>query len=119
MFCCQIPLIHKQAVIDPVSLAAMKPIRLAQNSLLDKAEVLGDGATASVGGLTGDLDSMHLVLLKGIPVHSAACLRDNAFPLHRRVEPVAQFDGIIPSVQAIVQHAYQTILISDPQVILR
>ena len=50
------PLIGEQAIEDPIHIAVMKPNRLAENPLLDKAESLGDGTTARVVYRTGDLD---------------------------------------------------------------
>src|SRR6266487_2610360 len=95
----------------------MKPNHLAQNPLLEKAESLGDGTTARVVCRTGDHDFMHPMLLDRMPHHRATRLGDDAFALHRLVEPVAQFDAATPPIQAIVQNPYEGTLVPDPQVI--
>ena len=97
--CSRVPLIDEKAIEDHIHIAVMKPIRLAQNPLLEKAEALGDGSTARVVYRTGDHNFLYLVLFEGIPHHRATRLGDNAFSLQRSVQPVAQFDrAVLPPI---------------------
>src|SRR3989442_4544370 len=112
-----VPLIDDQAIEDPIHIAVMKPIHLAENPLLDKAESLGDCTTASVVCRTGYLDFMHLRLLDRMPHHRSTTLGYYTFSFHRSVERIAQFDFATPPVQAIVQNPYQGVLVPDSQVI--
>src|SRR5258707_11448768 len=95
----------------------MKPISLAENPLLGKAETFGDRTTAGIFCRTGDLDFIQLMHLERMPHQSPTSLCHNAFSLHRGVDPIAQFDFAAPPVQAIVQDSYQSVLVPDPHVI--
>lgn len=61
--CSCVPLLGEQAIEDAIHRATMQPHHLAQNPFLDKAEALGDGATAQFVDRTGDHDFLQLVLL--------------------------------------------------------
>jgi hypothetical protein len=115
--CSCAPLINEQAIEDPIHAAITKPNDLAENPLLDKAKSFGNGTTARIVNRTGDNDFVHLMHLERVSHHHATRLGDNAFSLHRRIEPIAQFDAAIPSVETIVHKPDQGILIPDPQVV--
>ena len=67
----------------------MKPIRLAQDPFLGKAQSLGNGTAVRVVCRTGDHDFVQLMLLEGMLQHRATHLGHDTFPLHGRVEPIA------------------------------